>query len=265
MYERMVEQVASRFGLAPETTKQLLGMLIGVIFNAKRGGPAGFLRAFRDKGLGDLVDSWVGHGPNQAISPGQLEDVLGDETLAAMSDKLGLARDTVASAGAAMLPDAVDSLSEHGELPIGVSDRFKGWFGETFEEIGHWGAAALGASAAVLGAGPASVDIAAHKVSDVAHDATRAVEESLHRTGEAPGNEIREGKSVGSRLLPWLLVAAVLVGAFLVFRSCQRQEPSPATRAAATVDGPASVALAPAGAGMAMDVLTGKALRREST
>lgn len=237
MYERMVEQVASRFGLAPETAKQLLGMLIGVIFNAKRGGPAGFLQAFRDKGLGDLIDSWVGHGPNEAISPGQLEEVLGVETLAAMSDKLGLPPDTVANAGAAMLPDAVDSLSEHGELPIGVTDRFKGWFGETFEEIGHWGAAALGASAAALGAGPAALDIAAHKVGDVAHDATRAVEERLHHGGDVPGGGERESKPGIGKLLPWLLVAAALVSAFLVFRGCERQEAPPAaTGPAATVE-----------------------------
>jgi OOP family OmpA-OmpF porin len=238
MYERIVEQVTSRFGLAPDKAKQLLGMLIGVIFNAKRGGPAGLLQSFRDKGMGDVIGSWIGHGPNQAISPGQLEDVLGSDTLAAMSDKLGLPRDTVASAGAAMLPDAVDSLSEHGELPLGVTDRLKGWFGDTFDEMGHWGTAALGASAAVLGAGATSMDIAAHRVGDVAHEATRAVEAGLHRAGDAVGGDAGEVKPVGGKLWPWLLFAAALIGAFLIFRSCQRQEAAPATTPAATTVGP---------------------------
>ncbi|HEY0662431.1 MAG TPA: YidB family protein [Lysobacter sp.] len=236
MYERIVEQVTSRFGLDPDKAKQLLGMLIGVIFNAKRGGPAGFMQSFRDKDLGEVIGSWVGHGPNQAISPSQLEDVLGSDTLAAMSDKLGLPRDIVASAGAAMLPDAVDSLSEHGELPLGVTDRLKGWFGDTFDEIGHWGTAALGASAAVLGAGPATVDAAAYKVGEVAHEATRAVEAGLHRAGDVVEPDVREVKPGGGKLWPWLLIAGALIGAFLVFRSCQRREATPPTTPTAATE-----------------------------
>jgi hypothetical protein len=45
MFDRIIEQAAGRFGLAPDKAKQLLGLLIGLIFNAKSGGrriPAGF-------------------------------------------------------------------------------------------------------------------------------------------------------------------------------------------------------------------------------
>jgi len=209
MYEHIVEQAAERFGLTQDKAKQLLGMLIGVVFNAKRGGPAGFLKAFRDQELNDVVGSWVGHGPNQAISVGQLEDVLGRETLIRMSDKLGLPLDVVASASAAMLPEAVDALSEHGELPTGVGDRLKGWLGDTFDEIGHWGTAAIGASAAVLGAGPATLDVAVHKVGDAA---------------QTVGDSVREAKSGSRKWLPWLLLAAMAIAAFVIFRSCQRRD-----------------------------------------
>ena len=194
MYERIVEQAASRFSLSQEKTKQLLGMLIGQIFNPKRGGPAGFVKAFRDQGLGNVADSWLGRGPNQSISPSQLEGVLGADAISSISAKLGLSRETVSSAAAALLPDAVDTLSEHGDLGASIPDKLKGWLGNVLEELGHFGAAQAAPEASTLGAGAAAVGT------------NRAIDDTARATGGL------------GKWLPWLLIGVLLIGAFAYFR-----------------------------------------------
>lgn len=193
MYERIVEQAASRFSLSQEKTKQLLGMLVGQIFNPKRGGPAGFVNAFRDQDLGGVVGSWLGRGPNQSITPSQLESVLGADAISSISAKLGLSRETVSSAAAAMLPDAVDTLSEHGDLGTNVPDRLKGWLGNVLEELGHFGSVPTAVENSAM-AGAATVG-----------------------TDQATDDTARAGGGLG-KWLPWLLIGALLVGAFAYFR-----------------------------------------------
>ena len=246
MFDRIIEE-AGRLGLAPEKAKQLLGMLVGLIFNQKRGGPAGFLQAFRSQGLGDVVQSWLGDGPKAPITAGQLDGVLGAGTLAGMASKLGLPASTVGTAAAALLPQAVGELGENGQLPTSLPDRFMGWFGNLFDDLGDWGGAAIGAAGAALGAG-------AGAIGDMAGGATRAVGAGVDRLGDAAGSAGRAvgagfdkaGDALGSgaraagggvgKLLPWLLLAALVIAAFLFFKGCKREEatqpttePTPAT------------------------------------
>ena len=218
MYEQIVERAAGRFGLGEGKAKQLLGMLVGLIFNPKRGGPAGFLQAFRDQGLGDMANSWLCRGANQAITPTQVESALGADTITSLSSKLGLSREAVGSVAAAMLPDVVDTLSEHGDLGIGIPDKLKGWLGDVLEELGRFGSTTMGATA--TGAGTAAIGAGAHKEGDVAGDATRVVGAGLNRADDAIGDTARaaSGGGVVGKWLPWVLIAALLAGAFLYFQ-----------------------------------------------
>lgn len=252
MYEQIVEQVATRFGLEKEKTKQLLGMVIGLVFNEKRGGPAGFLQLFRDRGMGDTVASWLGQGPNQPLTGAQFETAVGRETVDAMSARLGLPGPTVSNAAAALLPDAMDALSEHGDVPTGgLSDKLRDWFGDLGEGWGHierWSAGGMGAAAAAAGAGAAAVGAGVHKAGDAVAgatgDARRAVGAGLDRAGDLAGDAGRAAKSGGGKLLPWLLLGAAVIAAILLFRGCQKQEP--ATSAETATPSAATPAAAPA-------------------
>ena len=75
MLESLIEQVAARFGIGADKVRQLLPMLTALMFN-QAGGFSGFLDRFRQQGMGDIVQSWVGGGPNQPISPMQVESAL---------------------------------------------------------------------------------------------------------------------------------------------------------------------------------------------
>src|SRR5687768_15637743 len=104
MFDRILDHTRE-LGLSEPQAKQLLGMLVAQVFNPRRGGPAGFVQAFRDQALGAEVDSWLGDGPNAPVSADEVERALGHETLARMGQKLGLPAATVARSAAAMLPD----------------------------------------------------------------------------------------------------------------------------------------------------------------
>jgi uncharacterized protein YidB (DUF937 family) len=43
------------------------------------GGLCGLVSAFEQAGFGHLAQSWVGNGPNQPVSPHQLQSVFGEQ------------------------------------------------------------------------------------------------------------------------------------------------------------------------------------------
>jgi uncharacterized protein YidB (DUF937 family) len=87
--------------------------------------PGGFIQSslgelmdkFKQTGLGDTADSWVGHGQNQNVTTNQLEQSLGADTLDELTQKTGLTKDELLSRLAATLPKAVDSYTPQGRLP----------------------------------------------------------------------------------------------------------------------------------------------------
>ena len=44
-------------------------------------------------GLEEIIKSWIGTGPNKAISPNQLQQALGAETVEGLSRETGMPRD----------------------------------------------------------------------------------------------------------------------------------------------------------------------------
>ena len=93
-----------------------LGDLLG---NQKAGGLSGLVQQFASKGLGDIVNSWVGTGPNQAITPEQIEHGLGSDTVSQIASKVGLPADQITSQLANLLPGVIDKLTPNGQIPQG--------------------------------------------------------------------------------------------------------------------------------------------------
>ena len=55
--------------------------------NNQPGGLNGLIDRFKEKGLGDIVTSWVSNGENQPIAPDALHSVLGSETVTNLAAK----------------------------------------------------------------------------------------------------------------------------------------------------------------------------------
>lgn len=81
------------------------------------GGIAGLAQLFQNKGLGDLVSSWVGTGANLPVSANQIQDVLGSDQLGALASKFGLSPDQAGSQLADLLPGVIDQLTPNGQVP----------------------------------------------------------------------------------------------------------------------------------------------------
>ena len=81
------------------------------------GGIGGLVAAFQQKGLGDMVSSWISTGPNPPISAAQVSDVVGGETLAQFARKAGVPTTEAGSILAGLLPTVIDQLTPNGKLP----------------------------------------------------------------------------------------------------------------------------------------------------
>jgi uncharacterized protein YidB (DUF937 family) len=97
------------------------------------GGLAGLVEQFSRAGMGDVARSWVGTGQNLPISPDQLSQVLGGDTIGAMASQLGMKQGDLLGQLSQMLPQVVDSLTPQGQIPQGdiqgMGDQLGGLLG----------------------------------------------------------------------------------------------------------------------------------------
>jgi uncharacterized protein YidB (DUF937 family) len=99
-----------------------LGGLLGSIGGAGVGGLLGsglseLVESFKQSGQGEVADSWVGTGPNKEIAPHQLEQAIGPDVLATLSQQTGLSREELLARLSRELPQAVDKYTPEGRLP----------------------------------------------------------------------------------------------------------------------------------------------------
>jgi uncharacterized protein YidB (DUF937 family) len=93
----------------------MVSVLNGVI--EKHGGLQGVVSEFERNGLGATVQSWVGTGPNQSITPAEVHKALGSDLLQQLSQKSGLSVEELTQKLAHVLPQAVDKLTPTGTIP----------------------------------------------------------------------------------------------------------------------------------------------------
>jgi len=81
------------------------------------GGLSDLLKQFEQRGQGDTVDSWVGTGPNKAISPNDLANAIGTDKVKVLMAQTGLSREDLLSGLSEYLPQVVDRMTPKGRLP----------------------------------------------------------------------------------------------------------------------------------------------------
>jgi uncharacterized protein YidB (DUF937 family) len=81
------------------------------------GGLGGLLNKLQEGGLGTAANSWIGSGPNQPVSPGQLGSALGPDILKTLAERTGLPQEELAKRLSQVLPGVVDKLTPAGRLP----------------------------------------------------------------------------------------------------------------------------------------------------
>lgn len=81
------------------------------------GGLQGLVQSFHDKGMGGVVQQWVGSGANPAISSDQVHEILGSDQVKAIAAKAGIDPNTAGAAIAQALPGLIDKLTPNGSVP----------------------------------------------------------------------------------------------------------------------------------------------------
>ena len=89
------------------------------------GGLGDLLKQLQQGGQGDAANSWVGKGPNKAISSGDLASALGVDQIDQLSSQSGMSRNELLDGLSQYLPRVVDHLTPEGRLPTEdeLSDR----------------------------------------------------------------------------------------------------------------------------------------------
>lgn len=82
----------------------------------KHGGVQGVVNEFERNGLGATVKSWVDTGPNQAISPDDVQRALGPDLLQQLAAKSGLSVQELSQKLSQVLPEAVDKMTPNGTI-----------------------------------------------------------------------------------------------------------------------------------------------------
>ena len=81
------------------------------------GGLGGLVDKLQKGGLGNLVNSWVGPGQNQPVSPNQLGPALGPDIIKTLAQRSGLSEEELTRQLSQVLPGLVDKLTPNGRLP----------------------------------------------------------------------------------------------------------------------------------------------------
>jgi uncharacterized protein YidB (DUF937 family) len=81
------------------------------------GGLGGLVSQFEQAGLGHVAQSWVGNGPNQPVSPQQLQGVFGESQVQSMAQQAGMHPQDFLTQLSQHLPNAVHGMTPNGQLP----------------------------------------------------------------------------------------------------------------------------------------------------
>jgi uncharacterized protein YidB (DUF937 family) len=112
-------QSAGSGGSLGDILKSGLGGLLagGAASSVLSGGLNDLLKQFQQSGHGDVAKTWVGNGPNKAISSDDLAKALGGDQINTLMAHTGLSRQDLLAGLSQYLPEAVNQLTPDGRLP----------------------------------------------------------------------------------------------------------------------------------------------------
>lgn len=112
----ILDSLGKILGNGQTSQNPLIDAVMGMLGNQQTGGLGGLVQQFAGKGLGDIVNSWVGTGQNLPITPQQIQQGLGKETLSRLASKANIPTDQIAGQLSKLLPQVVDRLTPEGKV-----------------------------------------------------------------------------------------------------------------------------------------------------
>ena len=118
LFDSVLGAVAGKIASEAGVSNPLVGALGGLL--NQNGGVQGLMSKFEQNGLGSTFSSWVGTEANQAVSPDQIQKVLGSGQINELASKLGVDPATASSFLAQHLPMIINQLTPNGQAQPGV-------------------------------------------------------------------------------------------------------------------------------------------------
>ncbi len=109
--------LGSLSGAGKSQNAGLIDAIGGLLNSPQVGGLSGLVKTFEQQGMGGVIGSWIGTGKNLAITPEQLQSVLGNAQIQAMAQKLGFTPQVLAGHLSELMPQVIDKLTPQGALP----------------------------------------------------------------------------------------------------------------------------------------------------
>lgn len=187
-FDSIINESSQKYDLG-DKAGNLLSSLLGLITDQRQGGFTGFLDRFRQVGLGDVADSWVGRGANALLSNEQVESALGTETTIHMARQAGIDVEQARSALGMMIPGVVDRLTPDGVVPTE---------GDLLSRIGGF----------LSGVGGSTVSTTGVMASETIDRFATASAENMRRTD---AGDLLDDDYEDSSLLNWLLPLILLI------------------------------------------------------
>jgi uncharacterized protein YidB (DUF937 family) len=102
--------------LGQQQQQQLPDVFGEVLKNTDLGSIGGLLKQLQEGGLERQIGSWLGNGQNLPVTPAQIRDALGNDTIMQIARQFGLPVDDVLKLLTQFFPEAVNQASPNGQL-----------------------------------------------------------------------------------------------------------------------------------------------------
>jgi uncharacterized protein YidB (DUF937 family) len=124
IFDDVIGKVIGRGSESGAGNQGLLKGVMEMLSDREGGGLSGLVQSFQQKGLGDIISSWIGTGVNLPISPEQIREGMGNERIQKPAGQAGISAEEVSSKLADQLPKVVDKVTPSGVIPeSGVPDQ----------------------------------------------------------------------------------------------------------------------------------------------
>lgn len=117
----ILDEIKGKVGMQGEGQDSKTSSLLSGVMEMFSGGGGlhGMIQSFQQKGLGDIVSSWISTGENKPISPDQVREGLGQQRVQQLAGKAGVSQEEASSRLSQHLPGFVDKLTPEGKVPEG--------------------------------------------------------------------------------------------------------------------------------------------------
>jgi uncharacterized protein YidB (DUF937 family) len=116
LFGDLIEKVSSGLATANPQHAGLVSHVMEFLNSPAVGGVPGLVQAFERQGLGPVIASWIGNGPNQPVTADQIRNVLGSAQVQQLAARAGISPEALSAGLSQVLPLVVDHLTPNGRV-----------------------------------------------------------------------------------------------------------------------------------------------------